>query len=54
MIAGITAQSISVPRGACGTGASEPGCGMNAERRIASSAITHIAAAIQKMGSASE
>ncbi|MGK2960944.1 MAG: hypothetical protein ACSLFK_02220 [Gemmatimonadaceae bacterium] len=56
MIAGITAQIISVPRGDCGTPAVTPVSrgGANAERRIASSATMHSADATQNRGSANE
>lgn len=52
MIAGITAQIISAPRGEWGTEADSLvlARGVNAARRIATSAITQSAAAIQKIG----
>ncbi|MDO8502563.1 MAG: hypothetical protein Q7S20_12040 [Gemmatimonadaceae bacterium] len=54
-IAGMTAHIISAPRGECGIGPDQPSSlrGVNAARRIASSAIRHSAAEIQKIGSAS-
>ena len=56
MIAGITAQIISVPRGDCGTGAPGPASrgGAKAERSMKSSATMQIDAATQKIGSASD
>jgi hypothetical protein len=56
MIAGITAQTISTPRGEFGIGALSPLIppGLNAARRMASSATMQSAAAIQKIASASE
>jgi len=54
-MAGMTAHIISAPRGECGNGADSlvSRRGENAARRIASSAMTQSAAAIQKIGSAS-
>ena len=56
MTAGMTAHIISAPRGEFGIGTDSPASrrGMNAERSRASSAITQMAAAIQKIGSVSE
>lgn len=53
MIAGITAHTISIPRGECGIGAgvSVCACGAKAARRIASSATMQRIAAIQNMSS---
>ncbi len=54
-MAGMIAHIISVACGECGTLSDSADAlrGVNAARRIASSAITQSAAAIQKIGSAS-
>ena len=54
MIAGRMAHSISIPFDECEAIPASDGCGVNALRSSASSAIMQIAAAIQKITTVSE